>query len=173
MNEEQQIKPKTARGENDQRYIAFSLGSEQYAIPLLQAKEFIGVTEPTPVPQTPDYFKGIINLRGQVISVIDLRSKLRLSKSETKPGNSNESSIIILDLKDLYLGMIVDSINSVLALTDDELGPPPTIEHSEHGRYIIGVARKDNKLTLILDIKALLNVQDFEVIKNNSTGNAA
>lgn len=153
-------------GDNDRRYIAFSLGSEQYAIPLLQAKEFIGVCEPTPVPQTPDYFRGIINLRGQIISVIDLRAKLRLPKADQN--KMSESSIIILDLGELFLGMVVDSIDSVLALTNAELGPPPTMEQTGQENYIVGVARKDNRLTLILDIEALLNVQDFEALKNSS-----
>ncbi len=158
----------TTKSENDRRYIAFSLGSEQYAIPLLQAKEFIGVTEPTPVPQTPEYFEGIINLRGQVISVIDLRKKLRLPKIDKATEGSNEKSIIILNLGNLFLGMIVDSINSVLALTDEELGPAPTLESSSTENYIIGVARKDNKLTLILDIEALLNIQDMAALQKHS-----
>lgn len=164
---------KATTGENDRRYIAFSLGSEQYAIPLLQAKEFIGITEPTPVPQTPDYFKGIINLRGQVISVIDLKEKLRLPKSDAPAKDSREASIIILNLGNLFLGVIVDSINSVLALNEDELGPPPTLDKSSAGDYIIGVARKDGRLTLILDIEALLNVQDIEALRKNSKANAA
>jgi purine-binding chemotaxis protein CheW len=79
-----------------------------------------------------------------------------------------ESSIIILDLGELFLGMVVDSIDSVLALTNDELGPPPTMEKTGQEKYIVGVARKDNRLTLILDIEALLNVQDFEALKNSS-----
>lgn len=158
---------------NDMRYIAFSLGAEQYAIPLLQAKEFIGVTEPTPVPQTPDYFKGIINLRGQVISVIDLKGKLRLPKTTTNSDVSRESSIIILDLGNLHIGMIVDSINCVLALSDDELGPPPTIEASSAASHIVGIARKDGRLTVILDIEALVNVKDIEFVRKESTPKSA
>lgn len=157
-----------SKKDSDRRYIAFSLGSEQYAIPLLQAKEFIGVTEPTPVPQSPEYFKGIINLRGQIISVIDLRTKLRLPKYERPQGQRSEESIIILNLGSLFLGMIVDSINSVLALTDEELGPPPTADASSKENYIIGVARKDNRLTLILDIESLLNVQDKTILQQTA-----
>lgn len=159
---------KLKKKENDQRYIAFSLRNEQYAIPLLQAKEFIGVTEPTPVPQSPDYFKGIINLRGQIISVIDLRIHLQLPKIEKKVRQSNEESIIILNLGSLHLGMIVDSINSVLDLSEDELDPPPTLDGSARDNYIVGVARKNNKLTLILDIESLLSIQDKTTIKQNS-----
>jgi purine-binding chemotaxis protein CheW len=142
--------------EKDGRYITFSLGNQQYAIPLLQAKEFIGVTEATPVPQTADYFEGIINLRGQIISVFDLRAKLRLPEAERKQGN-NEASIIILNFDNIQIGMVVDSINSVLALNENELSPPPSLDSSQSRDYVVGVARtEDKKLTLILDVRAVL-----------------
>ena len=148
--------------DSTQRYLAFSLRSEQYAIPLLQVKEVIGMTEPTPIPQTPPYFKGIINLRGQVISVIDLRSKLQLSKAEDGP----ETSIIILDHASLCLGVIVDSINSVLALSSNDLSAPPDATDLKEA-YLTGVARQENRLTLILDIGATLSIQDLNILSHN------
>jgi purine-binding chemotaxis protein CheW len=162
MNDESPQIQRTRQTETSKRYLAFSLCEEQYAIPLLQVKEVIGMTEATPIPYTPSYFKGIINLRGQVISVIDLRSKLRLSKAEM----GAETSIIILDLAPLCLGVIVDSINSVLALTDDDLSPPPDVESSIKEQYLTGVARKDGRLTLLLDIQSTLSVDDFKTLKN-------
>lgn len=160
--------PKFSKEDSDRRYIAFSLGEEQYAIPLLQAKEFIGLTEPTSVPQSPDYYKGIINLRGQIISVIDLRTKLRLPKIAKRPDHQGEESIIILNLGASLLGVIVDSINSVLALNEDELGPAPTVEGYIKENYIVGVARKDNQLTLILDMESLLGNQELRSLKQNT-----
>jgi purine-binding chemotaxis protein CheW len=169
MNQEENNQPQKARqADTSDRYLAFSLRQEQYAIPLLQVKEVIGMTEPTPIPQTPPYFKGIINLRGQVISVIDLRSKLQLSKADDGP----ETSIIILDLEPLCLGVIVDSINSVLALGSDDLSPAPDTPTNKD-QYLTGVARKDNRLTLLLDIKATLNVQDLHAMKTASMKSAA
>ena len=153
---------KTRQSETNQRYLAFSLRAEQYAIPLLQVKEVIGMTEPTPIPQTPAYFKGIINLRGQVISVIDLRTKLQLSKAADGP----ETSIIILDLEPLCLGVIVDSINSVLALSPEDLSPAPDATDLKD-QYLTNVARQENQLTLILDIRATLSVQDIAALKNS------
>lgn len=150
----------------NQRYLAFNLRAEQYAIPLLEVKEVIGMTEPTAVPQTPAYFKGIINLRGQVISVIDLRSKLQLTKAAEGP----ETSIIILDLEPLCLGVIVDSINSVLALSPDEISAPPDGTDMKNS-YLTGVARKDNRLTLILNIRATLNIQDLNLLNQNNNHN--
>jgi purine-binding chemotaxis protein CheW len=150
--------------EETQRFLAFTLAQEQYAIPLLRVKEVIAMTEATPVPYTPPHFKGIINLRGQVISVIDLRAKLKMAKSEGQP----ETSIIILDLAPLCLGAVVDSIDSVLALEPEEISPTPDIETTVQGQFLNGVARKDKKLILLLDIESILSVEDLKAIKNQN-----
>lgn len=151
------------QADTSERYLAFLLGREQYAIPLLQVKEVIEMSDPTPIPQTPSYFKGVINLRGQVISVLDLRSKLQLAKIENGP----KTAIIILDLDaSVCLGVIVDRINSVLAFHSEDVSPAPEIS-SGKDQYLTGVARRDNKMILILDIKAALSIQDITVAKLN------
>lgn len=169
MSESEQQGQKPRQADTSERYLAFSLCDEQYAIPLLQVKEVIGMTEATPIPYTPTYFKGIINLRGQVISVIDLRAKLELSRCDV----SQETSIIILDLSPLCLGVIVDSINSVLALTADVLSPAPDVESSVSRQYLTGVARKDSRLTLLLDIASTLSVEDLKTLKNQNLQKSA
>lgn len=98
------------------RYLNFSLGEEEFAIPLLSVKEVIAVPETTPIPHTPPHFLGIMNLRGQVISVIDLRKKFSIN---TK--NTEETSVIILDLKNHFLGVVVDSVTSVLAIKNSDI----------------------------------------------------
>lgn len=142
------------------RYLAFQLSNEQYAIPLLQVKEVIEMTEPTPVPQAPPYFRGIINLRGQVISILDLRTKLRMKNADMGP----KTAIIILDLdSELSLGVIVDRVQSVVAFQAAELSAPPDM--LEIGvEYLTGVARKENQMTLLLDIRAALTLQDVSTI---------
>jgi purine-binding chemotaxis protein CheW len=169
-SKEETKKPERARqADTSERYLAFQLGKEQYAIPLLQVKEVIEMSEPTPIPQTPSYFKGIINLRGQVISVLDLRSKLQLTKIENGP----KTAIIILDLDPtLCLGVIVDRINSVLAFQSDDVSRAPSLL-SGREQYLTGVARRENRLTLILDIKAALSLTDLEAVKNSNQVTAA
>ncbi len=164
MSNEESKKPAKARqADTSNRYLAFLLGKEQYAVPLLQVKEVIQMSEPTPIPQTPSYFKGIINLRGQVISILDLRSKLQLPKIEDGP----KTSIIILDLDPaLCLGVIVDRINNVLAFQPEDVSPPPDTL-SARDQYLTGIARRDNRITLILDIRAALSVQDVSAVKNS------
>ena len=144
------------------RYLCFSLGNQKFAIPLLHVKEVIADVATTTIPQAPSHFKGIMNLRGQVISVIDLRLLL---KSE-KPGKSTETTIIILDLAPLSLGVVVDSVDSVVEYKESELSPAPDTDSSVKIDYITGVAKRENVLTLLLDIKAVLNTEDFRLMKS-------
>lgn len=147
-----------------ERYLAFLLGKEHFAIPLLQVKEVIEMSSPTPIPQTPSYFKGIINLRGQVISIVDLRSKLELEKLEDGP----KAAIIILDLEpNLYLGVVVDRISSVLAFSREDMSEAPEI-FSQKRKYIKGVAKRDNRLVLIFDIASTLNLADLDILKHKN-----
>ena len=102
---------------NLDRFIEFSLGSEDYAIPLLMVREVISIPETTPIPKAPKHFIGLMNLRGQVISIVDLRNKLNI-----KPQESDEdSAVIIVDFNGMNIGIIVDSINKVLAFSKNEI----------------------------------------------------
>lgn len=142
------------------RYICFGLGEEEFAIPLLSVKEVLGVPDTTPVPQTPAHFLGIMNLRGNVISVLDLRSKLSI-----KPSQSEETTVIILDLGDYQLGVVVDRVNSVISLTPEDVADKPVIDSNKSTEYVTGVVRKENRLILLLDIAKALSVEDRSAVK--------
>ena len=137
------------------RFLGFSLGTEEYAIPLLEVREVIAMPDITPVPNTPPYFLGLMNLRGQVISIVDLRQKLGI-----KASSSVETGVIICDLSPLCLGVVVDSINSVLAPEASEISERPELQGQKNSSYITGVFRKDKKLILLLDIAKTLSVAD-------------
>lgn len=145
----------TSKGSS--RYLSFSLGTEDYAIPLRSVREVIAVPEITPIPSTPSHFLGIMNLRGQVISIIDLRQKLGV-----KPQNQADASVIICDLAPLCLGVVVDSINSVLSPTDGEISEKPEIQSNRNTDYIQGVFRNGKKLVLVLDVAKALGVNDLQ-----------
>jgi purine-binding chemotaxis protein CheW len=147
----------------EDRFLGFSLGKEEYAIPLLSVKEVIAPPEITKVPHTPNYFLGIMNLRGQVISVIDLRTKLGV-----KAGENGETAIIICDLGAVCLGVMVDSINSVLNPKENEVSGKPEIHSAKNTDYITGVYRKDDKLVLFLDIARSLDMADQAIILKNA-----
>jgi purine-binding chemotaxis protein CheW len=163
---------KLALTEDQLRQLSFSLGTEEYAIPLLSVKEVIALPETTPVPFSPSYFVGIMNLRGQVISVLDLRLKLGI-----KAQNTAETVVIICDLQPLSIGVVVNAVNNVLTLKPEELGPKPDIGNSKASEYIAGVCKRDSKLILLLDIAKALDVADLAAIKNaqkhNINGKAA
>lgn len=141
------------------RYLSFTLGSEDYAIPLLSVREVIALPEVTPIPFTPPYFLGIMNLRGQVISVIDLRQKLGI-----KPNPTSENAVIICDLGAVSLGVVVDSINSVLSPAPSEVAAKPEIQSSMNSDYITGVYKRQDRLVVFLDIIKTLNPQDQRAI---------
>ncbi len=143
-------------------YLCFSLGKEKFAMPLLQVKEVIANAETTNIPQAPPYFRGIINLRGQVISVLDLRSKLKIGKAESTP----ETTIVILDIGEHSLGAIVDSVDSVASFEADEISAPPSHDSSAKIDFIVGVAKREKDLVLIIDIKKALNTDDMKAVRS-------
>lgn len=133
------------------RFLSFKLGDEHYALPLLQVKEVIDLPDVTFVPQAPAFFLGIINLRGQVISVVDLRLKLGLPKN-----NSESKTAIICDFGSRVMGIVVDSVQSVLHPDPSELNTPPSTSAASQVSYVNCVYNnKDGTLVLMLDILKL------------------
>lgn len=141
------------------RFIEFSLGAEDYAIPLLMVREVISVPDTTPIPKSPPHFLGIMNLRGQVISVVDLRKKLKVEARQDK-----EEAVIIVDIGGMNIGVVVDSINKVLAFSSEDVSIMPEVEHQVNTHFIFGVYKKENSLTVLLDIAKVLDLKDMEAI---------
>lgn len=158
MNDETLEKEKAA-GELE-RFLEFSLGQEEYAIPLLSVREVISLPETTPIPKAPPHFLGIMNLRGQVISVVDLRKKLNIKPKE----EDLEESVIIVDIEGMNLGIVVDSINTVLAISLADVSDVPEIESQVNAEYIEGVYRKENSLTVLLDVAKVFDLKEMEMI---------
>jgi len=157
------IQDKKSKGDLN-RFLEFSLGSEDYAIPLLMVREVISVPETTPIPKAPPHFLGIMNLRGQVISVVDLRKKLKV---DTKKDKEKEEAVIIVDIGSMNIGVVVDSINKVLAFNEDEVCDMPEVESQVNTQYIMGVYKKESSLTVLLDIAKVLDLKDMEYVKTN------
>lgn len=153
---------KKVLSDGNSRFLHFSLGKEQFAIPLLTVKEVIAVPEMTQIPATPKHFLGIMNLRGQVISVIDLRLKLGVTSSQ-----SAETAVIICDIGGMTLGVLVDSVNAVLHPREQDLSEKPQVE-SKANEYITCVYRKDKDLILFLDIARVLDAGDHSALRRAS-----
>ena len=140
----------------EEKYICFNLSEEQFAIPLLAVKEVIKLQEVTPVPQMPHHIMGIFNLRGQVITVMDLRKKLNLPTAQT-----SETAIMILNFGKNVLGVVVDSVNFVQTVRENEMQERPMTLAGAASQSVVSVFRKDEKLILVLDIAKALSVEEL------------
>ncbi|MBC7533903.1 MAG: purine-binding chemotaxis protein CheW [Oligoflexus sp.] len=169
MSNNSEIKKTASSKGGSNRFLVFNLNDESYAVPLLKVREVIAQTEITPVPYTPAHFKGVMNLRGQVISVIDMRLKFKMKAKDA----SGETAIIILDLSPVSLGVVVDSVTSVVALNEDQISPSPEIESSISTDYITGIVRMDGKLILILEIEKTLSLDDLSSMRKHIKSTAA
>lgn len=135
------------------RYLEFTLGKESYAVDLLIVKEVITPPEMTPIPKAPAYVCGLINLRGLVLTVIDLRKKLAI----TPDNDSSQNAVIIFDLGDRMVGVVVDSIQKVLNVSEDNIKPVPDTE-GQASAHLLGILQNDEKLTMWIEPKVLIEV---------------
>jgi purine-binding chemotaxis protein CheW len=140
---------------DESRCLCFNLGNEEYAVPLLKIKEVIAKPELTPLPQSPSYFLGIMNLRGQIVSILDLRIKLGI-----KPSASRETSVMILDLGAHSVGVVVDQVNAVQLIKNKDISEKPSLEQTKNHDYITGVFKRNEKLVFLLDISKSLSIDD-------------
>lgn len=131
------------------RYLTFYVGEEAYAIPLEYVTEIIGIQPITIIPGVPGYIKGIINLRGKIIPVVDVRLKFKKQPEEY----TERTCIIVIDTGELVAGLIIDKVSDVLTIDEQETVPPPKYTNA----YIKGVGKTDGEVKLILDCKQLLN----------------
>ncbi len=139
------------------KYLTFGLGSEEYGLEILKVKEIIGIMNITAVPQTPKYVKGVINLRGKVIPVIDLRLKFGMDVIEY----NDRTCIIVVDIvgnagKKTVMGIVVDSVSEVLNIKSEEIEDTPTFGVRLDTDYILGMAKVKGGVKILLDISKVL-----------------
>jgi purine-binding chemotaxis protein CheW len=139
--------------------VIFKLAGAEYGLPIHQVKEINRLTDITKLPQTPWFMEGIINLRGKVIPVVDLRKRFGLSVT-----NTDETRIIIVDVEHHTVGVIVDDVAEVLRLSTDEIEPPPA-NFIVDADYLQGLGKVDNRLVILLNIDKILTSKEQEIIK--------
>ncbi|MBU1078562.1 MAG: chemotaxis protein CheW [Spirochaetes bacterium] len=147
------------------KYMTFTLDKETYGVDILKIKEIIGVIDITPVPRMPEFIKGVINLRGSIIPVIDLRLKIGFEER----AYDERTCIIIVEIGDsresIKLGIIVDRVLEVANYTSNDLEPAPNFGLKIDTSFILSMAKKEGKVVSILDIDALLTTQDVNIIR--------
>jgi len=151
-------------GGKEGKYLTFSLAGEEYGISILKVKEIIGIMAITPVPQTPGYVKGVINLRGKVIPVIDLRLKFEMESADY----TERTCIIVVEIsaadRKIMMGIVVDSVSEVLNIKLGEIADTPTFGAKMDTAYILGMAKMGGGVKILLDIDRVLSSQEFEDI---------
>lgn len=146
--------------------VSFRLGVEDYAIEITKVKEIILVEGITKVPQMPNYIEGIINLRGTVIPVLDLRKRFAIGNAE----NTEHTRIVITRLEGRIVGMIVDAVSRVMKIPKANIQPPPDTIACIAGEYLIGVAKLDDRMQLLLDIDKVLRRDEQAHLQPASAG---
>ncbi len=157
--------------EKDQlmQLVGFVIGKEYFGVDILMVQEIIRSTPITAVPNSPDFIEGVINLRGSIIPVIDLRKRLNLIKAKDEQKNKKEEDtwIIILDVKGRITGFIVDMVTEVLKIQEDSIEPPPEIVSAGlKSQYIHGVCKIDKRLLILLDFNRILLLDEIKKLKD-------
>jgi purine-binding chemotaxis protein CheW len=164
MSEAEPLKKSEAPGqgaENDGKYLTFQLAEEGYGIGILKVREIIGMLPVTPVPQTPMFLKGVINLRGQVIPVVDLRLKFGLPDEEY----TERTSIIVVEVKGLSanipIGIVVDTVSEVINIQAREIEPAPAFGSTIDTNFILGMAKTGDGVKILLNIDFVLSAEEL------------
>ncbi len=143
------------------RFLTFNLDKEAYGIEITHVTEIIGIQPVTEVPELPDYIRGIINLRGKIIPVMDVRLRFKKKFREY----NDRTCVIVIDIDDLSIGLIVDSVSEVIAIPDTEIVAPPEVSKSGN-KYVKGIGKVHSDVKLLLDCNRLLNDEDTENLLN-------
>lgn len=142
------------------RWVTFRLDNESYCINVMQVQEVLRVTEIAPVPGSPDYVLGIINLRGNVVTVIDARRRFNLPQRDP----DDASRIVIIEAEKQVIGILVDSVAEVVDLRASEIETAPNVGNEETSRYILGVSSRGDVLLILVDLNKLLSEDEWSEV---------
>jgi purine-binding chemotaxis protein CheW len=150
------------------KYLTFCLKEEEYGIGILKVKEIIGMMPITSVPRTPDFVKGVVNLRGKVIPVIDLRLKFDMESISY----TDRTCIIVVEMDSgqatVFIGIVVDAVSEVLNIKESDIEETPTFGTSLNTEYILGMAKMEGGVKILLDIDKVLSHEEINQIENAS-----
>jgi len=151
----------TAANDKEGKYLTFALGAEEYGLEILKVREIIGYIDVTAVPQTPSHVKGVINLRGQVIPVVDLRAKFGMATTDV----TDETCIIVVEItqnsRKFNTGIVVDRVQEVLDISGQDIEEAPQFGASVDTNFILGMGKIGDKVKILLDIDRVLAGSDL------------
>jgi purine-binding chemotaxis protein CheW len=147
-------------------FLTFTLGAEEYGVDILKVQEIRGYDAVTRIPDTPDFIKGVVNLRGAIVPVVDLRLKLHLGSAEY----NSFTVMIVLNIARRVVGVVVDSVSDVIQLDAAQVLPAPEFGGHVDTRFISGLGTIDQRLLILLDIEKLLTSQDMALMPDAAGG---
>lgn len=149
----------TAKEERSGKYLTFKLADEEYGLEILKVREIIGMMDITSVPQTPDFVKGVINLRGKVIPVVDLRLKFGMEEKEI----TEETCVIVVEVG-VQMGIVVDTVSEVLDIAESQIEDPPKFGAKVDTQFIRGMGKVEDDVKILLDIENVLTSTELVMV---------
>jgi len=152
----------------DQKLLTFSLAEEGYGVSILKVKEIIGMLDITPVPRTPDFIKGVINLRGKIIPIMDLRVKFGMDECEY----NERTCIIVVEIHikgtQKLIGVVVDMVSEVVTISEEQIEPPPEYGTKLEHNFILGIGKLKDRVVIILDIEEVFLCEEVLKMLDNA-----
>ena len=145
----------------DGEYLTFKLGDEVYGIEILKVQEIRSYEQATKIANTPDFIKGVINLRGSIVPIVDLRMRFNLNSVEY----NDFTVVIVLNLNKRIIGIVVDSVSDVLALAGAQISPVPDLVASIDTKYLLGLATVEQQMLILLNIEQLMTSQEMALVE--------
>ncbi len=155
------VAEKKGVSDHEGKFLTFALSNEEYGIEILKVREIMGIMEITPVPQTPDYMKGVINLRGKVIPIIDLRLKFAMPEVE----HTKETCIIVAEVGTAQVGVIVDNVSEVTDIKGEDIEESPNFGQEIDTNFIMGLGKTKKKIVILLDIERVLTIEELKMVE--------
>jgi len=140
------------------RYLTFHLGNEDYGIEIQYVTEIVGIQHVTEVPDMPEFVCGVINLRGRVIPLIDVRARFHMEAREY----DDRTCVIVVNINENSIGLVVDMVNEVLDIPEENVSPPPKVSQGSSSRYLKGMGKVGDEVKILLDVQRLLFNEELE-----------
>lgn len=147
-----------------EEFLTFTLGAEEYAIDILKVQEIRGYEEPTVIANSPAFIKGVVNLRGTIVPIVDLRIKFDVGVVEYTPF----TVVIILNVGGRVVGMVVDAVSEVAAMSDEQIRPAPEFSPAVDTRYIRGLATIEERMLIVVDIEKLMLSSEMALVEQEA-----
>lgn len=145
-------------------FLTFTLGNEEYAVDILKVQEIRGYDPVTPIANTPPFIKGVVNLRGAIVPIVDLRIKFKLGNADYH----ERTVVIVLNLAGRIVGVVVDGVSDVVSLSPEQIKPAPEFSNALDTQYLLGLGTIENRMLILIAIERLMTSRDMALIDENN-----